>query len=318
MTTERMLGGFTRTEWLTFLGIASADDPKLAALAATSWGGNALKVLQVNATENGWQFAAIVGLTDGDKGDITVSSGGMAWAIDNGAVSLVKQADVATATVFYRKTAGTGSPEVQTLATLKTDLGLTGTNSGDQASIVGITGTLAQFNTAVTDADLAPTASPTFTGTMGAAAANFSGNVTLGDATGDAHTVNGHVSISVGNNSSSGVSVTDVSGKSVRLTASDGGIALPGVGSYTANDFVLFRNATRIATVTAAAFNLASGIVYQVNGTQVVTSRRTGWGAPTGTATRTAFDTGTVTLPQLAERLKALIDDATTHGLIGA
>lgn len=41
-------------------------------------------------------------------------------------------ADVATSTVFYRKTAGTGDPEVQTLATLKTDLGLTGTNSGDQ------------------------------------------------------------------------------------------------------------------------------------------------------------------------------------------
>lgn len=42
-----------------------------------------------------------------------------------------------------------------------------------------------------------------------------------------------------------------------------------------------------------------------------------GWGAPTGTATRTAFDTTTVTLEQLAERLKALIDDLTAHGLIG-
>jgi hypothetical protein len=41
-------------------------------------------------------------------------------------------ANVATGTVFYRKTAAAGAPEVQTLATLKTDLGLTGTNSGDQ------------------------------------------------------------------------------------------------------------------------------------------------------------------------------------------
>lgn len=47
-------------------------------------------------------------------------------------VTLAKQANVATATVFYRKTAGTGVPEVQTLVTLKTDLGLTGTNTGDQ------------------------------------------------------------------------------------------------------------------------------------------------------------------------------------------
>ncbi len=91
------------------------------------------------------------GISDGDKGDITVSGSGATWIIDNSAVSLAKMADVATATVFYRKTAGTGIPEVQTLATLKTDLGLTGTNSGDQTSIVGITGTKAQFDTAVTD-----------------------------------------------------------------------------------------------------------------------------------------------------------------------
>lgn len=73
-------------------------------------------------------------------------------------------ANVATSTVMYRKTAGAGSMEAQTLATLKTDLGLTGTNSGDQTSIVGITGTIAQFNTAITDGDLA-TGGGTATGT---------------------------------------------------------------------------------------------------------------------------------------------------------
>lgn len=39
----------------------------------------------------------------------------------------------------------------RTVAQVKTDLGLSGTNSGDQTSIVGITGTKAQFDTAVTD-----------------------------------------------------------------------------------------------------------------------------------------------------------------------
>lgn len=44
---------------------------------------------------------------------------------------------------------------------------LSGTNTGDQTSIVGITGTFAQFNTAVTDAELARTdAANTFTGTQ--------------------------------------------------------------------------------------------------------------------------------------------------------
>ncbi len=46
-------------------------------------------------------------------------------------VTLAKLANVASGTVFYRKTAGAGAPEVNTLAMLKTDLGLTGTNSGD-------------------------------------------------------------------------------------------------------------------------------------------------------------------------------------------
>lgn len=52
--------------------------------------------------------------------------------------------------------------------------------------------------------------------------------------------------------------------------------------------------------------------------TKVVGERQTGWAAATGTATRTTFATGSVTLPQLAERVKALIDDLISHGLIGA
>jgi hypothetical protein len=55
-----------------------------------------------------------------------------------------------------------------------------------------------------------------------------------------------------------------------------------------------------------------------VNGTQVVSDRQTGWSAATGTATRTTFATTTVTTEQLAQRVKALIDDLSLHGLIGA
>jgi len=39
-----------------------------------------------------------------------------------------------------------------------------------------------------------------------------------------------------------------------------------------------------------------------------------GWGSPTGTATRAAFDTTTVTLSELAERVKAIVDDFKTFG----
>jgi hypothetical protein len=114
------------------------------------WNGST-EVPTKNALYDKIETISAGGVSDGDKGDINVSGSGATWTIDNGAVTLAKQANVATSTVFYRKTAGTGAPEVQTLATLKTDLGLTGTNSGDQTSIVGITGTKAQFDTACSD-----------------------------------------------------------------------------------------------------------------------------------------------------------------------
>lgn len=60
------------------------------------------------------------------------------------------------------------------------------------------------------------------------------------------------------------------------------------------------------------------GGFYRVDAVKVVGNRVTGWGAPTGTANRAAFDTGTITLAQIAQRVKALIDDLRTHGLIGS
>lgn len=98
-----------------------------------------------DATIGGTHSGTSSGTNTGDQtitltGNVTGSgTGSFAATIANSAVTLAKQADVATASVFYRKTAGTGAPEVQTLATLKTDLGLTGTNSGDQTAGNGIT-----------------------------------------------------------------------------------------------------------------------------------------------------------------------------------
>ena len=83
------------------------------------------------------------------SGDATLASTG-ALTIAAGAVTLAKQANMATASIIYRKTAGSGAPEVQTLATLKTDLGLTGTNTGDQTTITGNAGTATALQTART------------------------------------------------------------------------------------------------------------------------------------------------------------------------
>ncbi len=66
----------------------------------------------------------------------------------------------------------------------------------------------------------------------------------------------------------------------------------------------------------------AGGLVY-IDGKVILRKRVTGWATATGTATRTTFDTATVTTEQLAQRLKALIDDlhsatGSAHGLLEA
>jgi hypothetical protein len=127
-----------------------------------------------------------LGLTGTNSGDQTITltgnvtgsgTGSFATTIGTGVVTLAMQANMATGSLVYRKTAGSGVPEINTLATLKTDLGLTGTNSGDQTiTLTGdVTGSgVGSFATtiaadAVTNAKLANMATATFKGRVTAA-----------------------------------------------------------------------------------------------------------------------------------------------------
>jgi hypothetical protein len=57
--------------------------------------------------------------------------------------------------------------------------------------------------------------------------------------------------------------------------------------------------------------------IFDGSNNQLTTFRQTGWGAPTGTLSRAALNTGTATLATVAQTLGALITDLETHGLIG-
>ena len=136
--------------------------------------GGSTPVISINAATTGsagsmsaadkTKLDGISGTNTGDQtitltGPVTGSgTGSFATTITDKAITLAKQADMSTGSFVYRKTAGSGAPEVQTLATVKTDLGLTGTNSGDQTITLtgGVTGsgTGSFAATVVTNANL--------------------------------------------------------------------------------------------------------------------------------------------------------------------
>lgn len=151
-------------------------------------GGTTSKTLTVAGDAN------VSGTNTGDQtitltGDVTGSgTGSFTATIGNNVVTLAKQAQITTASFMGRNTAGTGNQEVLSIATAKTMLNLSGTNTGDQT--ITLTGDVTGSGTGSFAATIANSA-VTLAKMANVATAVFLGRSSLGTGIVEALTVSG-------------------------------------------------------------------------------------------------------------------------------
>lgn len=126
-----------------------------------------------------WATPAAGGVTDGDKGDITVSASGATWTIDGGVVTYAKMQAMATDKVLGRATAGSGA--IEELATTGTGDVVRATSPTLVTPTIGVATATSVNKVAVT----APATSATLTIADGATLTASASATVSGTNTGD-------------------------------------------------------------------------------------------------------------------------------------
>lgn len=126
---NRQLPDTIKSKTIDSTNTISTDLTKLSIAGGTNG-----QVLSTNGSGSLSFITAGGGVSDGDKGDITVSSSGATWTIDNDAVTYAKIQNVTTNCLLGRVSAGSGDTEEITIGSGLTVTGTTLSASGGTGS----------------------------------------------------------------------------------------------------------------------------------------------------------------------------------------
>lgn len=276
-----MIGGTGSTS-LTGILVGDGTNP------ITSVVGGALQYMRRNAGNTAYEFGTPAGAGDMVLADVQTVTG--AKTFNDTKLFFRNVANTFNGSFVNTNTADRIYTLKDAAGTLAFTSDITGTNSGtntgDQTSIVGITGTLAQFNTAISDGNFVSDA-------ITVAGFALSGNVTLADLTATNSTLifsgayNGSTARTIGINLSTENTWTGV----ITNTAATPQIIL-GVNTTTLGSVKMFGNTSGDATIQPAAVAGTATVITLPNVTSTLLPNTTTSGVA---ATPTASSTVTVT-----------------------
>lgn len=268
--------------------------------------GSASQVLTVVSGEPAWAAAAGGGISDGDKGDITVASSGTVWTIDAGVVTFAKMQAISADVLLGNDSSGTTVQEIACTAAARTILddatvdAIITTLGG--AAYTGTGGLVRATSPTLVTPNLDTPSALVGTNITGTAAGLTAGNVTTNaNLTGPITSVGNATSVA----SQTGTGSTFVMNTSPTLVT-------PVLGVATATSI---NKVAITAPATSATITVADGQTLTVNGSATITN---GTHSGTNTGDQTITLTGDVTGTGTGSFAATIANNAVTFGKMQA